>query len=243
MNRTTVCLAAVVVCWSLVFASPAFADPTGVVYGAGYFGDIIDLVTGAQDREDHIGITEFDGLPDLLKSFPNPAPPFLPGNDAVFTEELVENPDGTETISMWFEAETPGLSLFVNTLDLDGLVIFGFGSLDWNDPSTEARVTDIEVEVSFPNKVVVEPLSIDVFGRGIPFDWLEIQVSLDPADLFFPAGDINGIPATDFHLSFTVTHVPEPSSFLLTTLALLGLLVRGRWFRSQRPIHDSVSRA
>ena len=232
MKRTAACLA--VACWSLTFASPASADPTGIEYLVTLDGFVLDS-TGEIETEGHQGPVIFDGLSELVPNDVIPDPPLSPGNDLIVDEDVFDNGDGTETITIWVAGQipgedfpTPGAPLFVNFLDLDTPVHFVIFDLHWGDDATPGTITDLEVLVTFPDEVPVEPLFVDIFGSGTPSDPLIIFMELDSAEFYSVPGDIGAPPATDLHVSFKVTHVPEPSTFALTALALLSLLAHGR---------------
>ncbi len=244
MKRTAVCLTAIVTCWSLIFAPPASADPTGIEYEVLLDGVVVSATLPTVfETEGHLGGVIFDGLPDLVPNDldPGPPPPFEHGNGLIVTEHVVDHFDGTETITIWIEGQvpdedfpTPGAPLFANTLFLDEPVIFSIGDLlgglHWDDPSMGGIVTDIKVLITFPDDVLIDPLFVEVSGAGTPFDPLFIGMELDPADFYLPFGDVDGTPATDLHVSFKVEHfiIPEPSTLLLSTLVLLGLLAYRR---------------
>ena len=232
MIRSAVCLAGAVACLLLTLASPASADPTGIIYEVTLDADVIDLDTGVSDEEGHEGEIVFDGLPEIVPNDIVPLSPFLPGNDLVVTEHVVANPDGTETISIWVEGDgPPGTPLFVNTIDFKETVFVEFSGLHWNDPLMGGDIIDGEVFIAFGDlEFETIPLFVEVFGVGTEFSPLGGFLELDPLDFYLPAGDTDGTPATGLHVSLVVEHftVPEPSTLLLAALALPGLLAYGR---------------
>ena len=80
------------------------------------------------------------------------------------------------------------------------------------------QLIDIEAVVTFSDEeVVIDPGDV-LLGDGTVSSNLQIRVSLDGADFYLPAGDTDGIKATDFHVSITVEHIPEPSSIVLAAI-------------------------
>jgi len=207
--------------------SPASADPTEIEYDV-FLDFFITDGAGAFDIEGHFATVLFDELFDPLPNDFVPIAPFLPGNDLIVTEEVIDGGDGTETITIWIEAEVLGDPLFVNVLDPAQPVVFNVIGLHWDDPSMGGIVSDIEVLVTFPDDEFLVPVLDEfVFGLGTPTNPLDVFLTLDPFHFYDPFGDPDGIKATDLHLSFTVEHflvIPEPSSFALAGLAIVGLL-------------------
>ena len=113
---------------ALLFAgSSAQADPTGIIYDAGLDAEVTGFDADGvftSTLEGHLGEVVFDGLPELIPndidpSIEFPGGTFVPGNEIIVTEDVDFNPDGSETITIWYEGQdpagpfpTPGAPLF-----------------------------------------------------------------------------------------------------------------------------------
>lgn len=215
-------LCAVVV---LAITTVAKASPLGIDYTV-----ILSGLTSDGQIEGHNGLVTFDGEPDLLPNSAVPEPPDVPGNDLIVTEDAVLNPDGSETLSFWIQAQepdeefpTPGASLFANPLHPFWPVSFWIEGIHWSDmPSI--RVTDLDWAISFGEvEVPVIPKSIGFGGGGteaIPFNFI---FGLKPGD--FTDDELGD--ATDLHFNVTFSHgtvVPEPSALVLLVFGLAAMI-------------------
>lgn len=232
---------------TLHLAVPVYvgATPVAVEYDVILDGFVTD--GAAFDAEGHVGTVTFDTLPELVPNDlnPGPPPPFLDGHDLIVTEGIVYNSDGSETITIWVEGQsplgpfpTPGASLFANPLDSFESVFFDVFGLHWGE--LEAAISDIEVLLAFSGGEVLatNPLFAEVTGLGTELDPLGLSFDLDPVD-FEAYG-----PATGLHLSFDARHVeaPEPALVLLLGLGF-ALLMTASWARARSAVGKASRRS
>ena len=221
------------------------ADPTGIEYEVLLDAEVASPLDPTLIAvEGHLGPVTFDGLPDPVPndidpSLDFPGDGFLPGNELIVTEDITFNPDESETISIWIDAQdpaapfpTPGAPLFANPVapagdDSPGFVVAEVGGLIWAEGPASV-ITDLSVSVSFPDELIeVDPLFVEILGSGTFEDPFSLFIDIDPADMYSPSGDFEtGTPATDLHITFTVVHIPEPTAAALALLAMAALAVR-----------------
>lgn len=206
---------------------PAHASPIGFDYGVLLDADVTDDID-AFDTEGHAGSVVFD---DAAETVPNdivPSPPLAPGFDLLVSEMVMDNQDGTETISIWVEsAEDPGVGpLFANPLDPFGFIFFEVDSLFWDQGPGE--VVDYVVTLSFGTALVEAALlAEDVGGDGFNSP-LFLDFELDPFQILDLEDQLG--PWTDLHLDIVIAHadVPEPSLLALVGISGLALLAKRR---------------
>ncbi len=230
------CNAALVVMLSGSLVATAKADPVGMQYDLELtlFRPAVPFpVALERHTADDIPFDETEKIGVLTHIAPNPDV----DNDLNVTEMAMPTAVG-EAITIWVEGQKvlPGgrpVPLFTETVAQGGDgVRFILDNLYWANFDGTATVADLLFfEVTFPNPSVgILPTDIIITGNGTAASPLRIRADFDALDFNLNnTGGGGGIPqATDFHISFTVVHIPEPSTLVLAALALVGLFVHGR---------------
>ena len=232
--RTWTIAAVTILLGTLVTA--ANADPVGTRYGLELTlfrpAEPFPIALERHAAED-IPFDESEKVGILTHIAPNPDV----DNDLNVTEDATPNATGEE-ITIWIEGQQllaggGRVPLFteVEPQNGDG-VRFIADNLFWTDFGGTAEVNDLLFVVTFPNlSQIAIPFDLTIAGDGTAANPLSIRADFDAA-VFNPSG--TGTPeATDFHASFTVAHVPEPSSLLLAALGLLALVACGHRCRRE----------
>lgn len=246
MSRTRAMLMAVLAV--LFSAGAAHADPMGTVYDV-----FLDMFFAPEMPEDpliiegHDGTVFFDGAPDLITGgvFFDPGGVLDPMVNDIWVEETVTPAGpGMEIVEIWlFGADgvdsvaPPPVGdfgpLFINPLVMAEAVFFDVTGLNWGTTTDPAiAISEVELVATFAGGTMAEPLidGLEFFfftdGEGTIDDPLSIFIDIDPIALLDPGTLTES--ATDLHLSFKVTHVPEPATAMLLTTLAGGLALRRR---------------
>lgn len=216
---------------AVAFSLVSTASAALIVDAIGYDGSVKNgMVTGVEEHETTTNFPPPSASIALPATNPPLTSPLLPSKNLTMTattaQELFPSPGGILYNTLIVQISSPTGDVFANPLDTS--LMFPVQAefyLFSNTPGMKAVVNPANIGIEnfdLPPFSSPAPGSYTVSGLGTQANPLHIQLGLKASQV----DDQNGF--VKFHLRYSEMLVPEPSSFAVLVIGLVGLLQAAR---------------